>query len=178
MRTAKRTKSLDIEPLDETRVRFVLTLEDKSHGASEEELIHSLEITGLLSLPDLEILEIEPRAFHQPYAECAASLEPVRKMVGAKIGRGFRTRVLETMGRTLGCTHFMTLLLDLASAHTLTMFLRMRARVPLPHREIPDGEWLRIGLEIEPRLENACTALRTEASTIRKARGIPDGSSG
>ena len=170
MRSAKRTKSLDIVPLDEDRARFELTLEDRSFDDTGGELIHSLEIKGLISLPELEILEIEPKAFHQPYAECGASLEPVRKMVGARIGAGFRARVFETMGRTLGCTHFMTLLLDLTSAHTLSTFLRMRARVPMPQRETPTGNWLRIGLEIEPRLENACTALSTQSPIIRDAR--------
>jgi len=170
MRTAKRTKSLNIVPLDEDRASFELTLEDRSYDDTGGELIHLLEIKGLISLPELEILEIEPKSYHQPYAECSAGLDPVRKMVGARIGAGYRTRVFELMGRTLGCTHFMTLLLDLASAHTLTTFLRMRARVPLPQHKTPISDWLRIGLEIEPRLENACTALRTDSPIIQNTR--------
>jgi DUF2889 family protein len=173
-RRAKRSKSLEVEPIDADRVKFVLTLEDKGHSSEGEEIIHSLQITGTVAVPSLEILTIEPRAVRHPYSQCAASLEPVREMVGTRIGPGFRARVIELMGRTKGCTHFMSLVMDLGAAHTLTTFLRMRERVPYAARNLPDGEWMRVGLEIEPRLENACIALQSTSPIIqgaRKARG-------
>jgi DUF2889 family protein len=103
-RRAKRSKSLEVEPIDADRVKFVLTLEDKGHSSEGEEIIHSLQITGTVAVPSLEILTIEPRAVRHPYSQCAASLEPVREMVGTRIGPGFRARVIELMGRTKGCT--------------------------------------------------------------------------
>lgn len=168
-RTARRTKSLDVEPINDTRVRFRLALEDKSYSPEGDELIHSLEIEGELSLPDLEILAIEPRANFQPYAQCGASLDPVRELLGARIGAGYRARVLEVMGRVRGCTHFMTLALDLGAAHTLSMFLRMRDKAPYASRNLPANEWMRTGLEIEPRLQNACIALQSSSPVIQAA---------
>jgi hypothetical protein len=173
MRRARRSKWLDVEPIDDRHVRFVLGLQDVSPGDGGEELIHSLQITGVLSLPDLTIVEIEPEAVYHPYPECGASLEPVRQMAGTRIGPGFRQRVIDLMGRTRGCTHFMALMLDLSAAHTLTTFMRMRQRVPYASRRLPAGDWMRVGLELVPELENACIALRTESPIIRDARKPP-----
>ena len=169
-RTARRTKSLEVEPIDDTRFRFRLSLEDKSFTDDGEELIHSLRIDGELSIPDLVVLSIEPVAIHHPYAECGASLAPFRALIGARIGTGFRAAVLEAMGRERGCTHFMTLALDLGAAHTLSTFLRMSAKASYSQRNSSDGEWMRAGLAIEPRLENACVALRTGMPVIENAR--------
>lgn len=167
---ARRSKSLDVEILGDAKARFILTLEDRSQAPDGGELIHALEIEGTLSLPELEIVAIEPRAVHHPYPQCAASLEPVRQMVGTRIGQGFRSRVLELMGRDRGCTHFMTLMLDLGAAHTLTTFLRMRETATYASRNDPDSEWLKAGLAIEPRLENACVALRSDSPVIHQAK--------
>lgn len=169
-RSTRRVKTLDVEPIDPGGLKFRLTLEDKTHSADGEELIHSLAIEGELSLPDLVIRAIQPHAYHQPYPECAASLSPVQQLVGTRIGPGFRDRVLEVMGRSRGCTHFLSLALDLAAAHTMSVFLQMRARVPFEARNLSDGDWMGAGLDIEPRLENACIALRTESPIMARAK--------
>ena len=165
---ARRSKSLDIEMTGDDRLSFSLSLEDKALAPGSEEVIHALEIEGDLSLPELEIIRIEPRVIHHPYAECAASVAPVRQMLGTRLGPGFRARVLEVMGGTRGCTHFTTLMLDLGAAHTLSLFVRMRKKVP---RTAPParGAWMRAGLELEPRLQNACIALQSNSPPILDA---------
>jgi hypothetical protein len=170
VRTAERVKKLRIEPVDDSLLRFHASLDDVSHDDTGDEVIHSLSIEGTISLPDLVIRAIEPRAHHQPYQECAKSLDPVRQLVGAHIGPGFRAHVLSILGRTNGCTHFLTLVLDLAASHTLSLFLRMRAKVPFDSRNRHDGVWTGIGLAIEPRLENACIALTSDSPVIEKAK--------
>ena len=169
-RTAERIKKLRIEPVDATLVRFHASLDDISHGDTPDEVIHSLSIEGTISLPDLMIRTIEPRADHQPYGECARSLDPVRQLAGICIGPGFRENVLLRLGRTKGCTHFLTLVLDLAASHTLSLFLRMRAEVAFNVRTNRDGSWIGTGLKIEPRLENACIALRSDSPVIEKGK--------
>jgi hypothetical protein len=169
-RTAKRSKSLEVEPLDGGLLAFRLRLDDTSQSPEGPELIHSLGLDGVLSLPELEIKSITATAYKHPYPECAASIAPVQQLVGARIGPGFRDRVLTAMGRTRGCTHFLTLALDLAAAHTLSVFLRMRSQVPFEARDGITDAWMRKGLEIEPRLENACIALRSESGVIRRAK--------
>ena len=169
-RKARRTKTLDVEMIDETKLRFELGLEDKGFSDVGEEPIHSLEIFGEISVPDLEILSIEAKAILQPYDLCRASIAPVSKLVGARIGPGFRARVLEAMGRTAGCTHFLTMLLDLTAAHTLSVFLRISQRTRYADRNSPDPDWTRVGLDIEPQLVNACIALGADSPIIQKAK--------
>ena len=169
-RTAERVKKLRIEPVDDSLIRFHASLDDVSHHDNGDEVIHSLAIEGTISLPDLVIRTIEPLANHHPYLECAPSLDPVRSLVGLRIGPGFRAHVLNTMGGTKGCTHFLTLVLDLAASHTLSVFLRMRSKVRFDTRNDPDGAWIGTGLEIEPRLENACIALTSDSRVIKFAK--------
>ena len=169
-RCAERTKKLRIEPVDASLLRFFASLEDISHDGAGVEVIHSLAIEGTISLPDLVIRSIEPRAHYQPFRECGKSLDPVRGLVGVRIGPGFRAHVRGTLGRTQGCTHFLSLVLDLAASHTLSLFLRMRARVPFEGRNGPDGAWIGTGLAIEPLLENACIAFTSDSPVIAKAR--------
>jgi hypothetical protein len=169
-RIGERTKKLRVEPVNDRLLRFRASLEDWGHSPDGDELIHSLVLEGTISIPELEILSIEPTTLHQPYAECLLSVEPVRKLVGARIGPGFRTRVIELLGRTKGCTHYLTLALDLAQSHTLATFLRMRSKMSFEGRNSPDGAWIGTGLEIEPLLENACIGLRTESPVIQRAK--------
>jgi len=172
-RTAGRTKTLDVEPLDDTSFRFRLTLEDRSNLDGDEDRIHSLLIEGVLTVPDLVIQSIEAVAIRQPYPECVVSLAPVKLLAGAKIGPGFRNRVLEVMGKTKGCTHFLTLALDLAAAHTLTTFLRMYQTADYKMRD-KGGNWMKAGLQVEPRLENACVALQSGGRIMTLAHGQTD----
>ena len=169
-RSAERTKKLKIVPVRDNLVRFQASLEDRSSDAEGGELIHALTLAGTISLPDLVIRSIEATVDRQPFPECGASLAPVQQLLGRSIAAGFRAHVLEIMGRTRGCTHFMTLALDLAAAHTLTVFLRMRARVPYEDRNRPDGVWIGTGLKVEPRLENACVALSADSPVVKTAK--------
>lgn len=173
-RTTERNKTLKITPVSEALVRFRATLEDRceTEGETEAEIIHSLILEGTISLPDLVVQTIEPTVLRQPHPECVNSVEPMRKLVGLRVGPGFRDGVIKAVGRTLGCTHFMTLALDLAASHTLALFLRMRTRVPFEKRNTTAGAWIGTGLEIEPRLENACIALQTHSDTIQSAKAF------
>jgi Protein of unknown function (DUF2889) len=168
----ERVKRLRIEPVDAGSVRFFAALDDIHAGPEGPECLHSLSIEGVISLPDLEILAIEPRANRQPFPSCAASVEPVRRLVGTRIDAGFRAAVLEKMGRTRGCTHFLALVMDIAASHTLTLFLRMRGAVPFEGRGLPEGAWIGTGLGFEPRLENACIALESASPVMAHAKAF------
>lgn len=169
-RWVERSKSLRVDPVDATTVRFCATLEDHSEGPEGREVIHSLILEGTLSIPDLIIRSVSARALKQPYRECAASVEPMARIVGLQIGRGFSQKVLEILGGVRGCSHFLALVMDLAAAHTLTTYLQLRDRVPLATSDDDDSDWTRVALEIEPRLENACIGLIADLRPLRNAR--------
>lgn len=170
LRSVERTKKLKIDPVSDDLVRYHASLVDSSTSPEGTEVIHSLAIEGVISLPGLTILSLEARAFKQPYRECAASLAPLAQIVGMTISAGFSARVKALLGGTAGCSHFLTLVLDVAASHTLTLYLRMRERALLEESDNDNGEWSRAGMSLEPRLENACIALASDKRPIRVAK--------
>ena len=74
----ERVKRLGIDPVSPSLVTFRASLEDILTSPEGQEVVHSLLLEGTLSIPDLVIMTIEPRTIVQPYAECAASLAPMR----------------------------------------------------------------------------------------------------
>jgi hypothetical protein len=169
-RSVRRTKGLHVEAAGPDLVRFCATLEDRGEGPQGPEVIHSLVLEGTLSIPDLVIRSIEPRALKQPYRECAESLAPIAGLVGMSISAGFSSRVKALLAGTRGCSHFMSLALDVAASHTLTMYLRMRTRADLDESDEDGSRWTRAGLAIEPRLENACIALASDKRVVTLAK--------
>ena len=169
-RCAEREKKLRIEPVDDSRVCFHASLIDTSIDEAGNELIHSLRLSGVVSLPDLIIREIDAESVHQPYTACLESVAPMEGLVGLTIGPGYRSKVMALLGGVKCCSHFLTLALDLAATHTLITFLRMRAKIAFEGRHSPDGAWIGTGLKMEPRLENACIALTSESPVIVNAK--------
>lgn len=169
-RSAERVKRLKVEPVNDSLLRFHASLVDTAYDANGDELIHSLSIDGTISVPELEILTAEPYVVQQPHPECTKSLDPVRNLVGCRIGPGYRSKVQGILGGTSGCSHFLTLAFDLGASHTLSLFLRMRSQGQFENRNAPEGFWIRNGLKIEPRLENACIALTSDSTTIANAK--------
>jgi len=166
----ERVKRLGIDPVSPSLVTFRASLEDILTSPEGQEVVHSLLLEGTLSIPDLVIMTIEPRTIVQPYAECAASLAPMQRLVGQSISSGFNSRVRDLLGGTAGCSHFMELALDLSASHTLSLFLRIRDHVKREDDAAGGALRTRVALMLEPRLENACIALTSESSQIRHAR--------
>jgi hypothetical protein len=175
-RTARREKSVDVLPLSDDAVRLVATLRDISVAVDDPtdvELIHDLRIEAIVSVPDLVITEISGHAEHQPYDQCAFTAAPVARLRGLCLSRGYRRRVLEIMGGTRGCSHFLTLALDLSAAHVLAIYLQMRVVTTNTPESRADGTWARTGLEVAPGLMNACFALAEDSPVQRRALAGP-----
>jgi|688.fasta_scaffold434118_1 hypothetical protein len=175
-RSVERNKRLHIKPLDSQTVHFLASLEDFSEGPEGPEVIHSLVLEGTLSLPDLVIMSVEARALKQPYRECSASVSPMLQLAGLRIGPGFKQKAFDLLGGVRGCSHFLTLVLDLGAAHTLTTYLRIRDQVPLATSDDDDSNWTSVALGISPRLENACIGLQADWRPMTNARRKRDSS--
>ena len=169
---ADREQKLRIEPVSDHVVRFLSTLTDTFRTPHGDDLIHSLRLEGTLSIPDLVILSISATSIEQPFSGCAASVPPMERLTGLRIGPGYRNRVIELIGGTQGCSHFLTMALDLGASHTLTTYLQMESRTPRREVGVADGRWIAVGLDIEPRLENACIGLRAETPMMLAARSF------
>ncbi|GAF43602.1 hypothetical protein RW1_009_00260 [Rhodococcus wratislaviensis NBRC 100605] len=172
-RTARREKWLDVLPLTDTRLQLRANLIDTSvalDNSSDVEVIHNLRIEATVSVPGLEILEIQGFADQQPYGECAFTAAKVGELKGLTLKRGYRREVLAILGGTRGCSHFLTLALDLSATHVLSIYLRTREMVENTPSNREDGTWTRKGLQVEPQLIDACFALRADSPVQSRAK--------
>lgn len=172
-RTARRQKSLDVTPLPGARLRVLSTLRDTSTSVADPddvEVIHDLRLDVAVTLPGLEITDVSGHAEHQPYGQCALTVAPLQRLRGLSLTRGYRREVMQRLGGTRGCSHFLTLALDLSAANVLSIYLRMRAETENTAATRADGRWAGTGLLIEPRLLNACLALAEDSPVQELAR--------
>lgn len=171
-RSARREKSLDVLPVSDSTLTVVGSLRDTSvalDDPADVEVIHDLRLETTISVPDLEILDVTGRSLRQPYGVCALTIPPLAKLKGLSLKRGYRRQVLDIMGGTRGCSHFLTLALDLSATHILSLYLRMRDRLPSTGDTRADGTWAAAGLRLEPNLMNACLALAEDSPVQRQA---------
>lgn len=169
--TIERTKQLRLTALEGDAFGFESTLVDIGWMLDEgdgREVVHRLAIRGTIHPESFELADIEPSFEVQPFGVCGLAVEAVRSLEGLRVARGYRRSVLDLMGATKGCSHFLSVALELSQLHTLITYTRMRHAVPRKPRT--DPEWLRRGLGIEPRLENACLALAEDSPVILAAK--------
>lgn len=57
-----------------------------------------------------------------PFGECQQGVDPMQKMVGARLGPGWRQAIEAALGGVRGCTHLRELLFNLATAAYQTVF--------------------------------------------------------
>jgi len=70
---------------------------------------------------DLEVKDVEAQMDHVPFATCPHIAVDYRKLIGVKIGIGWRRAIKTRLGGTLGCTHLSELLPVLATVAIQTM---------------------------------------------------------
>ena len=65
-----------------------------------------------------------------PFPECSKTADPVQRLVGKRIGAGWRNTIDEVMGGVAGCTHLRELLFNVATAafQTVPVYRQQQAR--------------------------------------------------
>ncbi|MFT3718680.1 DUF2889 domain-containing protein [Pseudorhodoferax sp.] len=69
----------------------------------------------------MKIVDIHAAMPGTPFEECPRAEAPVRRLIGATLGRGWRRALDEAIGGTRGCTHLRELLFGAATAAFQTM---------------------------------------------------------
>ena len=66
-----------------------------------------------------------------PFPECALAAAPMEKLVGVRLGNGWRSAIDEAMGGIAGCTHLRELLFNVATAafQTIPIYRNHQARL-------------------------------------------------
>lgn len=64
----------------------------------------------------MTIVDVASTMDSVPYSECPLALDPLRALIGCKVGKGWRRMVDERLGGTRSCTHMRELLYSAATA--------------------------------------------------------------
>lgn len=86
-----------------------------SHVRPAAEPIHRM-LLRLTVDDDLTIHEVFSTTVHSPFPDCVHANDPMKLMVGARIGPGWRAEIDKRMGGVKGCTHLRDLLFSAATA--------------------------------------------------------------
>jgi hypothetical protein len=82
--------------------------------------VHDMQVRLTLDRA-MTVQAIEVTTNHAPYDVCPNVAPGYQKLVGARIGAGWRKAVTEAVGRTKGCTHISELLMPMATVAFQTM---------------------------------------------------------
>jgi len=91
----------------------------------------------------LKIVNIETDMLATPFGECLKVAEPMRRLIGATLGQGWRKTIDATVGSVAGCTHLRELLFNMATAaiQTIPPYLhhqrRERGEAPTQDAQAP-----------------------------------------
>ncbi|MDQ2813222.1 MAG: DUF2889 domain-containing protein [Actinomycetota bacterium] len=185
-----RTKTVEVTPLGGGEYRLQARLTDLSRGgnygpatadgsdAPSSRVIHDIAITARVRGPGLEITELDVRPLSVPYATCPFVVPALRQLIGRELVRGWRRAVLDLAGGTRGCTHVNTLLLGLSEMQAMVVFLEMNERAPFTAQTKASGEWTAAGLQVAPRLADACYSLRRGGPALAAAGSDEPGPAG
>lgn len=82
--------------------------------------VHDMQVRLTLDR-DKVVKDIEVTTNSAPYDICPDVAPGYKRLVGAKVGAGWRKAIAEAVGRTRGCTHITELLLPVATVAFQTM---------------------------------------------------------
>ena len=105
---------------------------------------------------DFVVRDIEAVTEAGPYGVCPAITESFKKLVGAKIGRGWRKTLLGLFGGTAGCTHHLEMLVAMATVAFQTLY---------PLRE---SKGKNVGADSKPVLIDSCHAFASGGALVKR----------
>lgn len=79
------------------------------------EPIHRMKVRLTID-DDMIVRDLAAVMENRPYEECVSAIEPMRAVVGLKMGAGWRREVDRVIGGIVGCTHMRELLYNAATA--------------------------------------------------------------
>lgn len=108
---------------------YAYTLHSRSVQADEP--THHMQIRITVD-ETLLVKDIVTRMEHVPYSYCRGAIDPMRTMIGVKMGSGWRNAINERLGGVNGCTHLRDLLFNAGTAaiQSIAAYARFEGRVP------------------------------------------------
>ena len=157
-----RAINVEMDWIDEAAFEIRGTLNDN---------VHSVDCRLVVGYPDFTIQAASGGITRMPYpGYCQGAYSVLAKLVGERIGRGFRKRVGELVGGAASCNHLHTLVNDMATCAFQMNYYRATKdpRAIEVLREIGDDQARKRGLVLGwmPQLRNSCYVFSEAADPV------------
>ena len=116
---------------------------------------------------DFIIHDVAASTDHSPFEMCPAITGHYRRLIGAKIGPGWRKIVRSAVGGTEGCTHHTELLGPLATIVYQTIGPMLERKAREKRQQAADSGQETIAPEQRMALLNTCHALAEDSPMVR-----------
>jgi hypothetical protein len=158
--TVRREITVEAKVLDGKLV-FDAVLRDRwIDDATADEEIHGYEVRLEAEPPDLTVTAVLVRPRFLPFPECPLAAAAAQRLVGLSLARGFRRAATEVLGGVEGCTHLLTLVLNIWNHQVVSQYILTRVEGGTD----PDGP-----MNFEQSV-NVCSGWREGGLGIRLAR--------
>lgn len=107
---------------------------------------------------ELEIKDVEAATEYSPFAVCREITPNFKRLIGLRIGPGWRKQAMHKVGGIEGCTHIVELLGPVATTAFQTIF-------PYKNRTQPESA---ASTGKRPRLLNTCHAFRSDGLKVKE----------
>jgi hypothetical protein len=158
--TVRREITVEAKVADANLV-FDAVLRDRwVDDAGGDEQIHGYEVRLEAEPPDLTVLSVHVRPRFLPFPECPLAAVAAQRLVGLRLTKGFRRAATEILGGVEGCTHLLTLVLNIWNHQVVSQYMLTRVEGGTD----PDGP-----MDFEQSV-NVCSGWREGGLGIRLAR--------
>lgn len=165
-----------MEWIDDATFEITGTLDDN---------VHSLAARLLVSFPDFVIQKASGDITRMPYpGYCTGSMVALEKLVGERVGRGFRKRAAQVLGGGESCNHLHTLVFNMAACAFQMNYLAAKERPGAADtiKELADDHPRRrqLVLTLMPQLRNSCFVFSEASDGLfeQPARSGPESETG
>jgi hypothetical protein len=120
------------------------------------EPVHDMWLRFTIDL-DFLIHDVQAASDHTPFPVCPRAADEMHKLIGLRIGGGWRQQVRERIGSDHSCTHLM----DLLGQLTATAYQTLHASLEERERKRPARQ--------KPPIIDTCLALSSSGEVVKKA---------
>ena len=119
------------------------------------EALHGMSLRITID-EDFEVIDIEAAIDDSPFAICPAIAPNFKRMIGVRIGAGWRREIRSRVGGVQGCTHLVEMLGGLATVAYQTLYpVRAKNRKEEPRKD-------------KPGLLNSCHAFDSAGGIVKE----------
>jgi len=137
---------------------------------------HEIELTGVFTHPNLEILDLEPVIVRHPHGACRESIHTMKSMIGEKVRPGLMKEMFRRAGKQ-GCFHLNAVFRDMIEGAIFGRGRRVRHLLSELFPDISYAQTYKVALTFRPELMDSCNAYDADGELVREIlqTSLPEG---